>query len=91
MIINRTIFISGKVQGVYFRESTRMQAELLGVKGEVMNTPDGKVIIIAEGEEHAVFDLINWCHHGPPRAKVSEVKTTKGDIRGFHDFRVIRF
>lgn len=91
MMVNRTIFVSGKVQGVYFRESTRMQAELLGVKGEVMNSSDGKVIIVAEGEEGAVSDLINWCHHGPPRAKVTEVSITEGKIKGFHDFRVIRF
>lgn len=91
MVINRTIFVSGKVQGVYFRESTRMQAEVLNIKGEVMNTPDGKVIIIAEGEERAVSDLINWCHHGPPNAKVTEVAITEGVVQGFHDFRVIRF
>ena len=62
--------ITGKVQGVFFRGSTREMAEQSGVKGEVKNMPDGSVQLIAEGEEETVDALIAWCHYGPPRAEV---------------------
>ncbi|MCO5239211.1 MAG: acylphosphatase [Chitinophagaceae bacterium] len=91
MIINRIITIKGKVQGVFYRGSTREQAERLGIHGEVMNMPDGSVLLIAEGEEESVSALIAWCHYGPPRAEVQDVTVKEGGIKGYKDFRVIRF
>lgn len=90
MIINRIVSIRGKVQGVFYRGSTREQSERLGVNGEVMNMPDGSVLLIAEGEEEAVTALIAWCQHGPSRADVQEVVVKNGEIKGYKDFRVIR-
>lgn len=91
MIINRIVIITGKVQGVFFRGSTREMAERSGVKGEVKNMPDGSVQLIAEGDEEAVEALIAWCHYGPPRAEVKEVRIKEGIIKGYKDFSVIRF
>ncbi|HRN56628.1 MAG TPA: acylphosphatase [Agriterribacter sp.] len=91
MIINRMINITGKVQGVFYRGSAREQAERLGVKGEVKNMPDGSVLLIAEGAEETVMALIAWCHYGPPRAEVQEVTVKEGRIKGYKDFKVIRF
>ena len=91
MTINRTVIIKGKVQGVFYRGSTREQAERLGVNGEVKNMPDGSVELIIEGNREAVEQLITWCHQGPQRAEVEEVVVKEGTIKGFKNFRVIRF
>ena len=65
--------ITGRVQGVAFRWHTEEQARRLGVVGWVRNEPDGSVLVHAEGDEVAVNDLVAWCHHGPPSARVSNV------------------
>jgi acylphosphatase len=67
------IIISGRVQGVFFRVATKREADSLGVNGWVRNLPDGKVDAVFEGEEDMVKMLIDFCKHGPPRAKVSNV------------------
>ena len=71
--IRRHLIIKGRVQGVWFRESTRREAEGLGVFGWVRNRSDGTVEVLAEGPEEEVKRLIHWCHHGPPIARVSSV------------------
>ncbi|HTN09316.1 acylphosphatase [Agriterribacter sp.] len=91
MIINRMISITGKVQGVFYRGSAREQCERLGIHGEVKNMPDGSVLLIAEGEEEAVHTLITWCYYGSPRAEVKEVVVKEGIVKGYKDFKVIRF
>ena len=65
--------ITGRVQGVAFRWHAEEQARRLGVVGWVRNEPDGSVLVHAEGDEVAVNDLVAWCHHGPPSARVSNV------------------
>ena len=65
--------IRGRVQGVWFREATRIEAERLGVRGWVRNSPDGSVEAVAEGQPSAVRELERWCHEGPPSARVVEV------------------
>ena len=66
-------FVSGRVQGVYYRAETRQQASQLGLTGWVRNLPDGRVEVLAEGEEQRVRELIAWCRQGPPRSRVDEV------------------
>lgn len=66
--------IHGKVQGVYFRESTRAEAERLRVSGWVRNQPDGTVEALFEGPAPAVAALEAWCHHGPEGARVDAVE-----------------
>lgn len=68
------LIIEGRVQGVFFRSATSEKADALGVTGWVMNRPDGKVEVVAEGDRDAVEQLAQWCHHGPPGARVTNVK-----------------
>lgn len=79
--------IEGRVQGVFFRESTRREAERLGVKGWVRNLDDGAVEALVEGEASRVEQLIQWCHRGPRAARVDHVTVTdevaQGDLHGF--------
>jgi len=73
MEIRAHVFISGRVQGVFYRAGTRDMAEQLGLTGWVKNTSDGRVEAIFEGEESAVKDMITWCHQGPRFSDVSNV------------------
>jgi len=67
------IFVSGSVQGVFFRDSARRKAEKLGIAGWVKNLPDGRVEIIAEGKEQQVKELIEWAERGPLIARVDNL------------------
>jgi acylphosphatase len=81
--------IFGRVQGVWFRESTRRQAVALGVTGWVRNNPDGTVELVAEGAEESVRKLVQWCNRGPSAAKVTRVDQTDEVWRGeFHSFEI---
>ncbi len=78
--------ISGIVQGVFFRTSTRNHASMLGLSGWVRNNPDGSVEVWAQGDREGLMELISWCRHGPPGASVEEVTVdwvTPGNMRGF--------
>mgnify|MGYP006182929439 CR=1 FL=1 len=66
--------IRGRVQGVYFRQSAKQQAESLGVRGWVRNRSDGTVETVAQGEVDAVELFVSWCHSGPDHAVVSAVE-----------------
>lgn len=68
------IIVLGKVQGVFFRASTKDTADNLGLNGFVRNNPDGTVEVIAEGDEAQLQKLIDWCHIGPDRSIVSGVE-----------------
>ena len=67
-------WISGRVQGVFFRESTKRQAQQLGITGHAINLPDGRVEVLACGESQQLEQLIEWLHTGPEYAQVSSVK-----------------
>ncbi|XXF76489.1 acylphosphatase [Myxococcaceae bacterium GXIMD 01537] len=83
--------IHGKVQGVFFRESARVEAVRLGLTGWVRNRGDGSVEALAEGEPAPLEDFIRWCHHGPSAARVSEVERVDGAPSGeFPSFTVER-
>jgi len=73
-------FVSGRVQGVWFRESTRRRAAELGVAGFVRNLPDGRVEAVFEGEEAAVEQAVEFVRHGPPHASVTEVELSTEQI-----------
>jgi acylphosphatase len=77
--------IHGRVQGVWFRESMRREAEQLGVAGWVRNTPDGSVEAVVQGMDEAVDALIAWSRSGPPQARVDRVETGEahGQFSGF--------
>jgi acylphosphatase len=83
------VYISGRVQGVFFRDSTRHLARQYGVAGWVRNLPDGRVEAVFEGEKDAVQRLIDWCHQGPPGARVDRVDVEWQEYTGaFTDFTV---
>lgn len=68
------VWVSGRVQGVWFRQSTLQQAEFLGVKGWVRNLDDGRVEALLQGEANAVRQLETWLSIGPELAKVADVE-----------------
>ncbi|UCC57353.1 MAG: acylphosphatase [Gammaproteobacteria bacterium] len=69
----RRCYVSGRVQGVFFRASTTEQAHLLGIRGYARNLPDGRVEVLACGTDAAVQQLCDWLAQGPPAARVSDV------------------
>jgi acylphosphatase len=84
------LMIEGRVQGVWFRESTRQEAERFGVHGWVRNRREGTVEVVAEGPEENVRKLVAWCHHGPPAARVARVHETAEMFQGeFVSFDVV--
>jgi acylphosphatase len=82
--------IRGRVQGVWFREATRIEAERLGVFGWVRNRGDGSVEAVIEGAPDAVRDLERWCGHGPSGARVVECVSTPEPPESETSFRVLR-
>lgn len=77
--------IRGRVQGVWYRESMRQEAERLGVAGWVRNTPDGSVEAVIQGPAEAVDALIAWARSGPPQARVDRIELNEahGRFSGF--------
>lgn len=87
--IRAHILVLGKVQGVYFRQNTRIVATRHGVTGWVRNLKDGRVEVLLEGYEAEVGQVIEWCHAGPPKATVSDVDIKYEKYTGeFEEFRV---
>lgn len=86
--INIQVF--GKVQGVWFRASTKNKADELGIKGRVQNYTDGSVFIEALGSISAIEKFIEWCKIGPTHAKVNAIKIETIANKTFTDFRIIR-
>lgn len=82
--------IYGRVQGVWFRETARRQAEARGVTGFARNDPDGTVLIEAEGEEAPLNQFVDWCHQGPTLARVDQVDIERGEVKGYKAFEVRR-
>ena len=85
-----SIRVSGKVQGVFFRVSTKEAADQLGVSGFVKNEPNGDVYIEAEADEDVLKRFIEWCHQGPPRARVTLVDTTEIHVLEATHFEITR-
>jgi acylphosphatase len=87
--VRRRVLVSGRVQGVWFRESCRREAELLGVTGWVRNRADGCVEAIFEGSPHRVQALIAWCRLGPPHADVVALDVREETPLGEPGFAVL--
>ena len=82
------LWISGAVQGVFFRVSTRTRAQELGLRGWVRNLADGRVETVAEGEIDVVDRFVDYCRRGPGGARVEDVELVdeepRGEMDGFH-------
>jgi acylphosphatase len=85
------IFVSGRVQGVWFRASARERALALGLDGEARNLADGRVELHAEGTPDAIESFLAWCAEGPSGARVDEVKVEDQEpVGGPTGFRITR-
>ena len=86
---NLHVIISGRVQGVWFRASTKQQAEKLGLTGWVRNISSGQVEAVFEGESDKLDEMIKWCHKGPSLSKVENVEIKKQTpTDAFDDFSI---
>jgi acylphosphatase len=85
------IVVSGKVQGVYYRQSAKQKALELGISGTVQNLRDGSVLLIATGATEQLNKLVDWCRQGPPAAKVTGVQVQEEEeAREFIGFTIQR-
>ena len=88
-LVRAHVFVSGRVQGVSFRWYTQIKAQELGLTGRVRNLWDGRVEAIFEGEKKAVQRAVDWCHLGPPSARVDDVEVSYEEPSGdFSRFRI---
>ena len=85
------VIVRGKVQGVFFRQSTHDEAVRLGVVGTVRNLPDRSVELVARGDPERVAALLEWARHGPPAARVDALEVTDEAVdEALAGFRVLR-
>jgi acylphosphatase len=82
------LHVHGRVQGVFFRDSTRREAERRGVAGWAANRPDGSVEVMLEGPSAAVHEVVAWCRQGPRGAHVTRVQLDEREPRGLRGFEV---
>jgi acylphosphatase len=87
--VRRRLLVSGRVQGVFFRDACKAQADMLGVRGWAKNLRDGRVEVVAEGEPNAVERLARWCREGSTRARVTGVESSTEAPEGLGSFRSI--
>ena len=84
------VWISGRVQGVFFRANTGKQARSLGVTGWVRNIPDGRVESVFEGSDPAVEAMLAWCRRGTPPARVDRVEAVEEPPSGeYSNFAIV--
>lgn len=84
------ITIKGKVHSVWFRISTKEQADKIGILGTVQNINDGSVLVIAQAEEDLLNEFLKYCHNGPPLSKVIDVTIDELNIQDFSSFDILR-
>lgn len=90
-MIQRRVYVSGRVQGVSYRASTYREAmRYVGLKGFVRNLPDGRVEAVFSGEDAAVLALVQWCSHGPPAAQVTDLEVIDESVDASLSFFEIR-
>lgn len=80
--------ISGKVQGVFYRQSAKRKAEALGIKGWILNQEDRSVLATVSGDENQLDEFVNWCRKGPLGARVDHVSVQNLPEESFEDFRI---
>ena len=87
-MVRAHVVVTGLVQGVWYRESCRREADARGVTGWVTNRMDGTVEAVFEGPERAVAEVVAWCRMGPPRAEVTGIEVRQEPPEGLVGFRV---
>jgi len=86
--MRKRVVVHGRVQGVFFRDSTRRRAQAAGVAGWVANRPDGTVEAVLEGDADAVESLVRWLRDGPRGADVERVEVEDGEPEGLTGFDI---
>lgn len=84
------ISVYGKVQGVFFRASTKAVADALSIKGFALNQKDGSVYIEAEGDEFSLEELLDFCNKGPENAIVEKVEVQSGELKNYRNFEIVK-
>jgi acylphosphatase len=84
------IRITGKVQGVSFRYTTKVVADQMGVRGMIRNESDGSLYIEAEGDDTLLEVFLEWCHEGPDRAKIENITVTPGEVKNYRNFEIVK-
>lgn len=84
------ITVSGKVQGVSYRFSTKAVADQLGVRGIIANHADGSVYIEAEADEWNMQLFLDWCGEGPQGAVVNSLQSNDGEIKNYRNFEIVK-
>ncbi|MDP8225555.1 MAG: acylphosphatase [Candidatus Lernaella stagnicola] len=90
-MIAKRIVVFGRVQGVWYRAKTKERADKLSVTGWVRNNADGSVEAVLEGEEDALFELVNWMGVGPRLARVDRLREDDIEPAGYDTFEIVRF
>lgn len=86
--VRRRALVSGRVQGVFFRDSARREADRRGVAGQARNLPDGRVEVVLEGPPDDVAAVLGWLGEGPRHARVDAVEVTDEPVEGLRGFEV---
>ena len=86
--VRRRVVVHGRVQGVFFRDSTEREASRRGLAGFVRNLPDGSVEAVFEGDEGSVAEMVRFCREGPSHADVDRVDESKEEPEGLEGFSV---
>ncbi len=86
--VRRRVMVNGRVQGVFFRDSCREEAQAAGVAGWAANLDDGRVEVVVEGEPDAVERVVAWCRHGPDGAQITGVDVAEEEPEGLGSFDV---
>ena len=89
-MIHLDIIVKGKVQGVFYRASTKAVADQLGIKGYVTNEDNGDVAIAAEGDKMSMDMFLDWCKEGPEDADVTSVESHGGELKNYRNFEVVK-
>ncbi len=88
-IVRCRVIVSGRVQGVFFRDTCQRVADRLGLRGWVRNRTDGTVEAVIEGDRDDVGELVAWCRTGPPRAIVTDMQIRDEPVAGEGPFAII--
>lgn len=84
------LVVKGRVQGVFFRASTKAVADQMGVKGIIKNLPDGTVYIEAEANEFIMPDFVDWCKYGPDDARVDDISIDEIEFKNYRNFDILK-
>ncbi|MDB5147727.1 MAG: acylphosphatase [Mucilaginibacter sp.] len=90
MIKHLNITVKGKVQGVFYRKATKAVADQLGIRGFVLNEPNGDVYIEAEADNTFLDMFMDWCNEGPQDAEVNAVESHEGELKNYRNFEVVK-